>query len=107
MVDFIGVKSDEIFNPRESGEFGFWHASKCKVHRAEPDLFDVSLVGVVRDDLLDSELLAALDVFAQPDKTESTPTQELYLFKSVRKSVAKSFNLLICESIVVRGKGIL
>ncbi len=107
MVDFIGVKSDEIFNPRESRKFGFRYPSKREVHRAKPDLFDVSLVSVVRDDLLDGELLAALDVFAQPDKTESTPTQELYLFKSVRKSVAKSFNLLICESVVVRGKGLL
>jgi hypothetical protein len=107
LVDFIGVKSDEIFNPRESRKFGFRYPSKREVHRAKPDLFDVSLVSVVRDDLLDGELLAALDVFAQPDKTESTPTQELYLFKSVRKSVAKSFNLLICESVVVRGKGLL
>ena len=56
--------------PWEFGKLWLGNPAQGEEEGAEPDLFDVGLMGVLGYYLLYCELSSALDVLAQPDQAE-------------------------------------
>ena len=67
LVDLIRIQSDQVLYSWESRVLWLWNSSETEEHGPEPNLFDMSLMRILRDDLLDSELSSAFDVFALPN----------------------------------------
>ncbi len=61
----------------------------------------MSLMTTFRDDLLDSILLLAFLMFAQPNQRKPPPTKQFNLIKAIRKPIPKRLCLLITEIIRV------
>jgi hypothetical protein len=86
-------------------ELGFGHSTQGEEERTEPDFFDVGLVGVLGDDLLDCELSAALDVLPEPDQAEPTPTQQFDLLETVGEAISEGLFLFLGKPIAFAGPG--
>jgi hypothetical protein len=66
LVDFVAVHANQVFDARKLGELRLGNAAQREETRSEPNLFDVRLMGVLCDDLLNRELFPTLYVSAQP-----------------------------------------
>ena len=69
--------------------------SLLEIVGAEPDLLDVGLVRVVRQNLLDSVDFLRLLVLAEPDQSESSAPEQLLFLEVVGKPISELVPLLI------------
>lgn len=101
MVDLVTVHSHQVLDPWVLCELGLGDAPQGEEVGAEPYLFYVGLMGVLGDDLLDGELLPALDMAAQPHQREAPSAQQLDLLEPIGEPVAEGLLLLLSEPIAI------
>lgn len=73
------------------------NSSQRKKESPKPNLFYVSLMSVLSYYLFYCKFTTTLDMFAQPDQAETSPTKQLHFFKAIRKSITKGFFFLFSQ----------
>lgn len=92
----MGVESADVGDPDVALELLARLAALLEEVGAEPDLFQVSLVRVLCQDLLDGYLALGGAVDAQPDHAETTPSQQTNPLEVFGESFSKLGVLVGC-----------
>ena len=95
MIDLIAVHFHQIMNSRKTWKLRFRYATQSKEISTKPDLFHVSLMSIIGNDLFYGKLSSTFCMFAQPHQRKAPSTQQSDLLKSKGKSLTESFQLFL------------
>lgn len=97
LVDEVVVQLHQVLYARTICKLLFGSPSELEEIGSEPNLFYVGLMTAFSNDLFYRVFLLTLFVFSQPDQTETSPTQELNLVKTIWEPVSECFDLLFAH----------
>lgn len=81
-----------------------WFGSSTKLEkvRSKPNLLYMCLMTTLSDDLFNCIFLLTFFMLSKPYQRKATSTKELYLIKTFRESIPKSFNLFSIQIMLIR-----
>ena len=106
LINLIGIQPDKILNPRRIRKLRFGHTTKRKKHGTKPNFLNMSLMGIISNDLFDRKLFATLSMLTQPNQTKTPPAQQLNLLESIRKSLTKCLYLILSQAVILLDAGL-